>query len=327
MITPDTSAALPFEEHASALERIGSGARKFGRFFVQKKLGGLGLVVVIFFIVITILSGAVDRYEPDFIFDRDNPGFLANPTIAQLAADPDIGSPRKVDQFIEPSSKHWFGTDKFGRDIYSRVIHGTKLSLIIGFGASLIAVVAGLIIGVVTAYYLGWLDLIIQRAIDAVYAFPFIVLILLIVQIAEPSTRNVVIALGFGGIPIATRLVRSATLSVRSTEYVQAARVIGATDLRIMVRHVLPNIAAVLIIAFSIGIGAFILAEATISFLGAGPRGEISWGKMVSTGRAALDLHPWESVFAGSAITLLVMAFNLLGDAMRDVLDPRLRGR
>jgi len=147
------------------------------------------------------------------------------------------------------------------------------------------------------------------------------------VQIAEPSTRNVVIALGFGGIPFVTRLVRSATLSVRSTEYVQAARVIGATDMRIMVRHVLPNIGAVLIIAFSIGIGAFILAEATISFLGAGPRGEISWGKMVSTGRAALDLHPWESVFAGSAITLLVMAFNLLGDAMRDVLDPRLRGR
>ncbi len=327
MTTPDTSAALPFEEHASALERIGSGPRSLGRFLVQKKLGGLGLVIVIFFTVITILSGVVDRYEPDFIFDRDNPGFLANPTIPQLAADPDIGSPRVVDQFIEPSSKHWFGTDKFGRDIYSRVIHGTKLSLIIGFGASLIAVVSGLIIGVVSAYYLGWLDLIIQRAIDAVYAFPFIVLILLIVQIAEPSTRNVVIALGFGGIPFATRLVRSATLSVRGAEYVQAARVIGATDLRIMVRHVLPNIGAVLIIAFSIGIGAFILAEATISFLGAGPRGEISWGKMVSTGRAALDLHPWESVFAGSAITLLVMAFNLLGDAMRDVLDPRLRGR
>lgn len=327
MTTPDTSAALPFEKHASPLERIDSTARKLGRFFVQKKLGGLGLVIVIFFIVITVLSGAVGRYDPDFIFDRDNPGFKANPTIPELAADPDIGSPRVVDQFIEPSSEHWFGTDKFGRDIYSRVIHGTKLSLIIGFGASLIAVVAGLIIGVVSAYYLGWLDLIIQRAIDAVYAFPFIVLILLIVQMAEPSTRNVVIALGFGGIPIATRLVRSATLSVRGAEYVQAAQVIGATDLRIMVRHVLPNIAAVLIIAFSIGIGAYILAEATISFLGAGPRGEISWGKMVSTGRAALDLHPWESVFAGSAITLLVMAFNLLGDAMRDVLDPRLRGR
>lgn len=327
MMTPDTSATLPFEPQVSRLTRTGNAGRQLGRFFVQKKMGGLGLVIVVFFVVITILSGVVDRYEPDFIFDRENPGFLANPTIAQLAANPDSGSPRVVDQFIEPSGKHWFGTDKFGRDIYSRVIHGTKLSLIIGFGASLIAVVAGLIIGVVTAYYLGWLDLIIQRAIDAVYAFPFIVLILLIVQIAEPSTRNVVIALGFGGIPIATRLVRSATLSVRGSEYVQAARVIGATDLRIMVRHVLPNIAAVLIIAFSIGIGAYILAEATISFLGAGPRGEISWGKMVSTGRAALDLHPWESVFAGSAITLLVMAFNLLGDAMRDVLDPRLRGR
>ena len=116
-------------------------------------------------------------------------------------------------------------------------------------------------------------------------------------------------------------------LSIRSTEYVAAAKVIGASDMRIMVRHVLPNIGAILIIAFSIGIGAYILAEATISFLGAGPCGEISWGKMVSTGRAALDLHPWESVFAGGAITLMVMAFNLLGDAMRDVLDPRLRGR
>ncbi len=326
MTTPDTSTTLPFKEHVSPLTRFANAARALGRFFVQKKLGGLGLLIVMFFITITILSGALDRYEPDFIFDQDNPGFITNPSIADLAADPDIGSPRVVDQFIEPGSKHWFGTDKFGRDIYSRVVHGTKLSLIIGFGASLIAVVAGSIIGMVTAYYLGWLDLIVQRAVDAIYAFPFLVLILLIVQIAEPSTRNVVLALGFGGIPIATRLIRSATLSIRSTEYVEAARVIGASDLRIMVRHVLPNIGAVLIIAFSIGIGAFILAEATISFLGAGPRGEISWGKMVSTGRAALDLHPWESVFSGLAITLLVMAFNLLGDALRDVLDPRLRG-
>ena len=206
------------------------------------------------------------------------------------------------------------------------MIHGAKLALIIGFGASLIAVAAGLIIGVISAYYLGWIDLIVQRAMDAIYAFPFLILILLLVQISEPSTRNVVFALGFGGIPFAARLIRSAVLAVRGSEYVQAARVIGASDLRIMLRHVLPNIGAVLIITFSIGIGAYILAEATVSFLGAGPRGEISWGRMVSSGRGALDIHPWESVFAGGAITLLVVAFNLLGDALRDVLDPRLRG-
>ena len=182
MTTSQTSAALPFEEHVSGLTRFADAGRALGRFFVQKKLGAAGLLIVTFFVIITILSGALDRYDPAFIFDHENPGFLANPSIADLAANPDIGSPVVVDQFVEPGSEHWFGTDNFGRDIYSRVIHGTKLSLIIDFGASLIAAVAGLIIGVITAYY--WLDLIVQRGIDAVYAFPFLVLILLIVQIA-----------------------------------------------------------------------------------------------------------------------------------------------
>lgn len=326
MTPPDISSALPFEERTSPLTRVTSASFALWRFFCQKKLGGFGLVIVLVFSVLALFPGALGRYDPTLVFDRENPSFKADPTVAELAEDPDIGSPRVVAQFQAPSAEHWFGTDRFGRDIYARVIHGAKLAMIIGFGASLIAVAAGLIIGVISAYYLGWIDLVVQRVMDAIYAFPFLILILLLVQISEPSTRNVVLALGFGGIPFAGRLIRSAVLAVRGSEYVQSARVIGAPDLRIMLWHVLPNIGAVLIITFSIGIGAYILAEATVSFLGAGPRNEISWGRMVSSGRGALDIHPWESVFAGGAITLLVMAFNLLGDALRDVLDPRLRG-
>lgn len=326
MTLPDASSALPLEDRSSPLRSVKSASLALWRFFRQKKLGGLGLVIVLVFSVLALFPGALGRYDSTLVFDRENPNFKADPSVAELAADPDIGSPRVVAQFQPPSGDHWFGTDRFGRDIYARVIRGAKLAMIIGFGPSLIAVAAGLIIGVISAYYLGWIDLILQRVMDAIYAFPFLILILLLVQISEPSTRNVVFALGFGGIPFAARLIRAAVLAVRGSEYVQAARVIGASDLRLMLRHVLPNIGAVLIITFSIGIGAYILAEATVSFLGAGPRNEISWGRMVSSGRGALDIHPWESVFAGGAITLLVMAFNLLGDALRDVLDPRLRG-
>lgn len=165
-----------------------------------------------------------------------------------------------------------------------------------------------------------------QRFVDALQAFPALVLLLLLVQIAEPSVRNTVIALGAIGVPTTTRLIRSAALTIRTADYVDAARSLGASDTRILFRHILPNVFSVVLIAFSIGIGAYIIFEATISFLGVGPRGVVSWGKMVQEGRAALDLHPWLTVFAGGAIATVVVAFNLFGDALRDVLDPRLRG-
>jgi peptide/nickel transport system permease protein len=139
--------------------------------------------------------------------------------------------------------------------------------------------------------------------------------------------RNTVLALGVIGIPITTRLVRSAVLGISATDYVTAARAMGASDTRVMFRHVVPNIAAVLLVTFSIGIGAYILFEATISFLNLGPRNVISWGKMVNEGRSNIDIKPWLAVFAGGALALLVVGFNFLGDALRDVLDPRLRGR
>ena len=314
------------EGDPNLLIRLGSGLRSVLRFIRGKPLGGIGLIIAVAFILIAIFANQIQRHDQDQIFDAPNPDYKANPTTLELARNPDIGSPVVVEQFTEPSGKHWFGTDKFGRDIWSQVIHGARLSLIVGLGASVIAVIGGLVIGMISAYYAGILDLLIQRIVDMLQAIPFLVLVLVFTQISEPKVSYVVLWLGIAGLAITTRLIRSAVFAVRESEFVLAARVVGASDLRIMVRHVLPNVVAVLIIAFSIGIGAYILAEAAISFLGAGPQGVASWGKMVQAGRGSLDLHPWQTVFAGGAIMMIVLGFNLLGDALRDVLDPRLRG-
>ena len=319
-------ASVPFDMETEP-SRFAASVRSFLKFLRRKKLGAVGLAIVLMVFVTAVFAPVLSRYDPNFIFDEPNPGYKINPSIPDLAADPDIGSPIVVRQFLNPSFEHWFGTDKFGRDNYARVVFGARLSLQVGLGASMIAVTLGLLIGVFSAFYLGIADLIIQRFIDALQAFPAIVLLLLLVQIAEPSVRNTVLALGFIGIPITTRLIRSSVLVVRTSDYVEAARSLGASDTRIMLRHVLPNIASIVLIAFSIGIGAYIIFEATISFLGVGPRNVISWGKMIQEGRTALDLHPWLTVFAGGAITTVVVGFNFLGDALRDVLDPRLRGR
>lgn len=306
--------------------RLVGVARSTWRFMRGKPLGGVGLAIAVLFILMAIFANQIQRHDQDQIFETPNPDYKANPSTLELARNPDIGSPVLVSQFIEPSGDHWFGTDKFGRDIWSQVIHGARLSLIVGLGASVIAVVGGLVIGMFSAYYAGVIDLLIQRIVDMLQAIPFLVLVLVMVQITEPKVSYVVLWLGIAGLAITTRLIRSAVFSIRESEFVLAARVIGASDLRIMIRHVLPNCMAVLIIAFSIGIGAYILAEASISFLGAGPQGVASWGKMVQAGRGSLDLHPWQTVFAGGAIMVIVLGFNLLGDALRDVLDPRLRG-
>lgn len=295
--------------------------------FARKKpIGGIALAIVVAIMVIAVFAPQLSRYDPNFVFERENPNYRSNPSIADLAKDSNIGSKLIVDQLEAPSTTHWFGTSQVGHDIYARVIHGSRLSLIVGLGASALAVSLGLVIGVVSGFYRGAFDMIAQRLIDALQAFPGLVLLLLLVQVGEPSVRNTVFAMGIIGVPTTTRIIRSSTLVVQSTDYIQAARSIGASDTRILLRHIIPNVFSVVLIAFSIGIGAYIIFEATISFLGVGPRGVISWGKMVQEGRAALDLHPWLTIFAGGAIATVVIAFNFLGDAIRDVLDPRLRG-
>jgi peptide/nickel transport system permease protein len=302
------------------------GAAWLANFARKKPIGAVALGAVLIIMLIAVFAPLLSRYNPSFVFEEVNENYKANPTLGELATNPDIGSRLVVNGLESPSWDHWFGTTRSGHDIYARVIWGSRLSLIVGLGASAIAVSLGLIIGVTSGFYRGAFDIASQRGVDALQAFPGLVLLLLLVQVAEPSVRNTVFAMGIIGVPITTRIIRSSTLVVQSTDYVEAARAIGATNRRILFRHILPNIVSVVLIAFSIGIGAYIIFEATISFLGVGPRGVVSWGKMVNEGRGALDVHPWLTVFAGSAIALVVIAFNFLGDAVRDVLDPRLRG-
>ncbi len=224
-----------------------------------------------------------------------------------------------------PSGKHWFGTDRAGHDLFSRVTEGARLSLYIGFFATLIGVVAGTAIGLIAGGLGGYIDLAISRLIDALLSFPAIVLLLLLRSVTEPSAIWVTLALSVLAVAPVQRIVRGAVIALREMPFVEAARTLGATNARIMLMHILPNIVAPLIVIFSITIGAFILAEATLSFLGLGTL-DVSWGKMIADGRQFIVQSPWTSLFAGLALTSLVFGFNVLGDALRDVFDPRLRG-
>ncbi len=224
-----------------------------------------------------------------------------------------------------PSGKHWFGTDRAGHDLFARVTEGARLSLYIGFFATLVGVVAGTLIGLISGGFGGNIDLAINRVMDAIQSFPPIVFLLLLRAVTEPSALWVTLALSALAVAPVQRIVRGAVIALREMPFVEAARTIGATNLRVMMVHILPNIVAPLIVIFSITIGAFILAEAALSFLGLGTL-DVSWGKMIADGRQFIVQSPWTSLFAGLALTSLVFGFNVLGDALRDVFDPRLRG-
>jgi peptide/nickel transport system permease protein len=225
-----------------------------------------------------------------------------------------------------PSAAHWLGTDEFGRDILSRVIWGARISLYVGAIAVTIAVLVGVSLGLVAGYYGGLLDDAINRVLDVVFAFPTILLALGIVGMLGPSLTNTMIAIGIVYTPVYARLARGTTLSVKERDYVEAATVAGATTPRIIVRHIVPNIAAPLIVQTSLSLSLAILAEASLSFLGLGTQPpDPSWGTMVNTGQRLIELSPWPVVFPGLAIVLAVLGFNLLGDGLRDALDPRLR--
>ena len=303
--------------------------RKAGALAGRNKLGAFGVVLVVIVLAMAILSPVIQRYDDNESFQTANPRFNPTANPLDIAADPGLGSPFILDRWESPlSSEHWLGTDQLGRDIYARIVVGARLAVLIGVGASLIAVVLGTVIGLFSGYFGGKLDLFLQRFVDGIQAFPGLVLLLLIVSVMDqPSLPLTVLALGVLGFATSVRIVRSSVLAVSQATYIEAARSYGATSLRIMVQHVLPNILSSILIVFSISIGAYILAEASLSFLGLGPADKTTWGKMVNAGRVSLDLHPWESVLSGAAITIAVLGFNLAGDAIRDELDPRLRGR
>jgi peptide/nickel transport system permease protein len=232
---------------------------------------------------------------------------------------------RLLEALQGPSAEHWLGTDENGRDVLSRILYGTRISLAAGIFSVSIALILGITTGLLSGYFGGKVDNIIMRFMDALLAFPTLVLALAITAALGPGLRNAMIAIGIVGTPIFARLTRGQVLSVREREFVEAARTLGAGHLRIMLTHILPNVMAPLIVQMSLSVAVAILAEATLSFLGLGVQPpEPSWGSMVSRGKDHLDLAPWLAFAPGCAILLAVMGFNFLGDAVRDAMDPRL---
>jgi peptide/nickel transport system permease protein len=224
------------------------------------------------------------------------------------------------------SPSHLFGTDELGRDLFSRMLWGARVSLPVAFVAVAVGLVAGGAIGLISGYFGGVFDLLLMRLIDALLAFPALVLAIAIVAALGPDLRNAMIAIGIVAIPVYARLVRALVLQLKQMEYIAATRSLGATPMRIILRHLIPNLLNPVIVQISLSAGFAILAEATLSFLGLGAQVPTpDWGQMINTGATFLANDPWLAIVPGAAISVTVFSFNLLGDSLRDALDPRLR--
>lgn len=246
--------------------------------------------------------------------------------LAHLISPSDPVATNSRETLQAPSAQHWFGTDRFGRDVLSRVLHGSRISLWVGIVSIAIAVAVGIILGLFSGYFGGWADHLISRAMDVVFSFPALLLAITMAAMLGSGLNNALLAIAIVYSPLFGRVVRGEVLAERQREYVEAARMIGARDARIIGLHIFPNVLSSIIVQGSVSVSNAILIEASLSYLGLGTRPpNPSWGTMLNEGRAVLETAPWTSVFPGLAIMLAVLAFNLLGDGLRDVLDPRLR--
>lgn len=226
----------------------------------------------------------------------------------------------------DPSLHHWFGTDDLGRDVLARIFYGARISLLVGFVAVGIATTIGVILGALSGYYGGWWDAIIMRFVDIMLCFPSFFLILAVIAFLEPSIWNIMIIIGLTGWMGVARLVRAEFLSLREREFVQAARALGASDARVIFHHVMPNALSPVLVSATLGVAGAILTESALSFLGIGVQPPTpSWGNMLIAGKQTLGTAWWLSVFPGLAILVTVLGYNLLGEGIRDALDPRLR--
>lgn len=226
---------------------------------------------------------------------------------------------------LPPSAQHWFGTDELGRDVYTRVIYGARVSLKVGFVAVGIAVFIGTVVGLVAGFYGGWLDSLLMRLVDIMLCFPTFFLILAVIAMLEPSIWYIMIIIGLTGWMGVARLVRAEVLTLREREFVLAARTLGASDFRIIVHHILPNAMSPVLVAATLGVAGAILTESALSFLGIGVQPPTpSWGNILTAGKDYIEFAWWLSLFPGLAILITVLAYNLLGEGLRDALDPRL---
>jgi peptide/nickel transport system permease protein len=246
---------------------------------------------------------------------------------AELVTGVDPYTTNAADSLAAPGGAHMLGADVMGRDVFSRIIYGARISLMVGIGSTFLGCLFGVMIGLASGYLLGWFDLITQRIIDVMQALPLLVMALVMAASLGPSLENTIIAISIPLIPNVARIIRSNTLSLREMPFVESARAAGMSELRIAVRHVLPNTLAPLIVLATAQLGSAILTEASLSFLGLGiPEPHASWGRMLSESAAEyVRTAPWLVIFPGIAISLVVFGTNLLGDAVRDILDPRQR--
>lgn len=273
---------------------------EFWKSYRKNKPAIVGTIIVIFFILLAIFANFI---APQGINDQD----IAN-------------------RLQPPSPAHWFGTDDFGRDIFSRILFGARLSLRVGFLSVIGSIIVGTLLGVLAGYFGKILDVVISRVFDILLAFPSILLSIAIVAILGPSLNNALVAIAIVNVPVFGRLVRSRVLTVKEEEYVMAARSIGMGDMRIIFHHVVPNSIAPIIVQGTLNIATAILDAAGLGFLGMGAQAPMpEWGKMLSDSREYIQNAPWTVLFPGLAIIFVVVGFNLIGDGLRDALDPRMK--
>lgn len=294
----------PSAATADAMPELSRSALRSAREFVRRQpLGTVGLVIVIVMLAAGLLAGWIAPYDPE-----------ANDFAAMMEA---------------PSWAHLLGTDQFGRDVLSRLVFGARTALLVGFSSAVVGGVIGLVLGVTSAYFGGWFDLVFQRVLDVLMAFPLIILALAVVSVFGTGVTNVIIAITVPLVPRCARVVRASALAVREVPYVDAARALGFSHARIVLRHMVPNVVAPFLILLSAFVGQAILAEASLSYLGLGVQEPVpAWGLMLQGGAEEYaTTAPWIAVFPGLAIVFAVLGISLFGDALRDAIDPKLRDR
>ncbi|MEZ4677602.1 MAG: ABC transporter permease [Caldilineaceae bacterium] len=273
---------------------------EFVKSMLRNRLAALGAVVILLLLLAALFAPWVAPYDPEEQFSAD----------ARQA----------------PSAQYFFGTDTIGRDNFSRIVYGTRVSLLVGVTSMALAALLGVTSGLIAGYYGGWLDTILMRTMDALLAFPAVLLAIFIIAVLGPSLINAILAVGIVYTPTFARLIRASALSIREKEYLEAARAIGMGDSAIMLRVILLNSLSPIVIQFSLGVGYAILVEAGLSFLGLGVQPPTpAWGSMLGAGRNYMTFAPWLTTFPGLAIFITVLGFNFVGDGLREALDPKMR--